>query len=75
MLTVSAHTAELSHRFNNPSFSGHGYISYVSNISDLEDLHNNASSNVLKYKAESDGVSTLRNSQASCIDSGGLRCV
>lgn len=61
MLTVSAHTAELSHQFNSPSFSGQGYSSYVLTLKQLEDLQkdkNKALGDALKSKAESDALNT-----------------
>ena len=61
LLPSIALSAELSHSFNSPSFSGVGYSSHILTIKQLEDQQrekNSASADALKAQAERDAANT-----------------
>jgi hypothetical protein len=56
-----SYSAELTHNFNSPAFSGMGYSSHVLTIKQLEDQatdKNKAASDALKAQAERDSLNT-----------------
>ncbi len=61
MLSPAAFSAELTHQFNSPSFSGIGYSSHVLTIKQLEDQakeKNKAAAEALQAKMERDAANT-----------------
>jgi hypothetical protein len=61
MASYGANSAELTHNFNSPSFSGIGYSSHVLTIKQLEDQakdKNQAKADALKAQAERDAQNT-----------------
>jgi hypothetical protein len=61
MVSYGANSAELTHNFNSPSFSGIGYSSHVLTIKQLEDQakdKNQAKADALKAQAERDAQNT-----------------
>jgi len=61
LVSSGANSAELTHSFNSPSFSGIGYSSHVLTIKQLEDQakeKNKAAADALKAQAERDAANT-----------------
>jgi hypothetical protein len=61
MVSYGANSAELTHNFNSPSFSGIGYSSHVLTIKQLEDQakdKNQAKADALQAQAERDAQNT-----------------
>jgi hypothetical protein len=61
LLSTSVHSAELTHTFNSPSFSGSGYSSHVLTINQLETQaidKNKAATDAIKAEAESAALNT-----------------
>jgi hypothetical protein len=61
LVSFGANSAELTHNFNSPSFSGIGYSSHVLTIKQLEDQakeKNQAKAEALKAQAERDAANT-----------------
>jgi hypothetical protein len=61
LVSSGANSAELTHQFNSPAFSGIGYSSHVLTIKQLEDQakeKNKAASDALKAQAERDAANT-----------------
>ena len=61
LVSSGANSAELTHTFNSPSFSGIGYSSHVLTIKQLEDQakeKNKAAAEALKAQAERDAANT-----------------
>lgn len=60
-ISLAANSAELTHNFNSPSFSGSGYSSHVLTLYQLETQakdKNKAAAEALKAKEESDKLNT-----------------
>ena len=61
LLVSTAHSAQIDHSFNNPSFSGIGYSSHVLTIKQLEDqakASNKSAADALKSAAEAAASNT-----------------
>jgi len=61
LVSSGANSAELTHNFNSPAFSGIGYSSHVLTIKQLEDQQkekNKAAADALKAQAERDAANT-----------------
>ena len=61
LVSSGANSAELTHNFNSPAFSGIGYSSHVLTIKQLEDQateKNKAAADALKAQAERDAANT-----------------
>ncbi len=61
LLPLTAISAEMTHQFNSPAFSGQGYSSHVLTIKQLEDQakdKNRAAAEALKAQAERDAANT-----------------
>jgi hypothetical protein len=61
LVSSGANSAELTHNFNSPSFSGIGFSSHVLTIKQLEDQakeKNKAAADALKAQAERDAANT-----------------